>query len=58
MSTTQQPADLPSFAVEPSDLRRWSSGHTVAAATVAVGVLLSGGVALAARDSSATPATT
>lgn len=31
--------------------RRWSTGHTVAAAVVAVGVLASGGVAWAARDS-------
>jgi hypothetical protein len=30
--------------------RRWSTGHSVAAAVVAVGVLASGGVALAARD--------
>ncbi|MEO7982433.1 MAG: hypothetical protein ABI807_16260 [Sporichthyaceae bacterium] len=29
--------------------RRWSTGHTVAAAVVAVGVLASGGVAVAAR---------
>jgi hypothetical protein len=31
--------------------RRWSTGHTVAAAVVAVGVLTSGGVAWAVRDS-------
>jgi hypothetical protein len=29
---------------------RWSTGHTVAAAVVAVGVFASGGVAWAARD--------
>jgi hypothetical protein len=34
--------------------RRWSTGHTVAAAVVAVGVLASGGVAWAARDSTGT----
>lgn len=31
-------------------VRRWSAGHTVAAAVVAAGVLASGGVAWAARD--------
>ena len=40
----------PPLAGDPAP-RRWSTGHTVAAAVVAVGVLASGGVAWAARDS-------
>lgn len=32
--------------------RRWSTGHTVAAAVVAVGVLVSGGAAVAVRNAS------
>jgi hypothetical protein len=35
-------------------VRRWSRGHSVAAAVVAVGVLASGGAALAARDAGTT----
>jgi hypothetical protein len=55
--TPPQPtSELPPVAAEPPPegdpaLRRWSTGHTVAAAVVAVGVLASGGVAWAARDS-------
>jgi hypothetical protein len=37
---------------QPVGRRRWSTGHTVAAAIVAGGVLLSGGAAVAAGDSS------
>jgi len=68
MTTHQPAADLSPFAALPEDerptepntppapeRRRWSTGHTVAAAVVAGGVLLSGGVALAASDSSGTP---
>ncbi len=40
----------PPSADEAARPRRWSTGHKVAAAVVAVGVLASGGVALAARD--------
>jgi hypothetical protein len=48
-----------SVATEPPPVgeaapRRWSTGHTVAAAVVVVGVLASGGVALAARDTAGT----
>jgi hypothetical protein len=39
--------------VQEGRLRRWSTGHTVAAAVVVVGVLATGGVALANRDPSA-----
>jgi len=52
--STQRPeppiATEPPAAGDPAP-RRWSTGHTVAAAVVAVGVLASGGVAWAARDS-------
>jgi len=43
-------ATEPPTADEAKRPRRWSTGHTVAATVVAVGVLASGGVALAARD--------
>ncbi len=49
------PAALPPTPEEAVRPRRWSSGHTVAAAVVAVGVLASGGAALAARDGSSSP---
>jgi hypothetical protein len=51
----QQPtSELPPIPPEGDAApRRWSTGHTVAAAVVAVGVLASGGVAWAARDSTA-----
>jgi hypothetical protein len=55
LDTPQPTSELPPVAGDPAP-RRWSTGHTVAAAVVAVGVFASGGVAWAARDS--TDATT
>ena len=47
-------ATRPPTPEEAARPRRWSTGHTVAAAAVTLGVLTSGGVALAARDGGAT----
>ncbi len=44
------PPPAPPHPGEGARPRRWSTGHTVAAAVVSLGVLAAGGVALAARD--------
>jgi hypothetical protein len=49
-SPPQPTTELPPPGGDPAP-RRWSTGHTVAAAVVAVGVFASGGIAWAARDS-------
>ena len=51
----ESPDAVPLVDQEPAPARRWSRGHTVAAAVVAVGALVAGGVAVAARDSGSTP---
>jgi len=50
---TEETTELP-LPPDPAPVSRWSRGHSIAAAAVAVGVLVAGGVAFAVADTDGT----